>query len=716
MIHNMKMNSLPYFYCFCICFLLTSWFLEISGVLDLKKSEPATLTWNDVSCSIETTKGTKYILNDIHGEARPGRLVAILGPSGCGKTTLLNCLSGQLPYSKKQSFVGSILINGKNVPKNPAQRSQAYVTQEDLFYSGLTVGETLNMHAKLRLPNSFKELEKEVYVNGIMAKLGLNKIRDSLVGDEKIRGISGGEKKRLSLACELIGSPSLIFADEPTSGLDATQAFNVVKNLKALVKDGKTVIISIHQPRGSIFQLFDDIILLSEGELIYQGPARDAMRYFHNLGYNPPTNTNPAEWLLDLVSVDTSSPESERASRAKVKKLAGLFAQARPSNPHRRTQQGTLVKKNSKKLKRTLPGFTKQIKLLFARSWNQVMRSKAANIAKLMSNLSSGLIFGCIFYKLGYKQSNIMDRSGLLQVAVINTAMSSVMGTLTSFPRERTIVGRERSKSAYSIGAYFISKLLAELPVAALFPNIFGFILYKLTNLNKAPGRLLTFLGTLTLESFTSSALGLAVGALTPTQEAAMAVGPSLMTLFILFSGFYITSDNIPGALKWVEKISIIKWGFEALSVNEFKGVEFECDNTKGANIQTGEDVLDRLSFGKSSVQSAMIGQTRVLLGSYFITYAALKMKRPKFQPLKGKDSKTTSQLYPDGKTPNNLIQQEKEESKYKSLEDKLSPLQTTSSISSQQLASIQSRKMEVPYAMRQTFNKGVRGDLFPKV
>lgn len=637
--------------------MLCNWFRRSTSVLFSEEAqETLTLSWRDITCSIETKTGPKIILQSISGEAKPGRLVAILGPSGSGKTTLLNCLSGHLPYSRKQKLVGSILINGKIAPIDPASRNQAYVTQDDLFYSGLTVEETLLMQAKLRLSRDMHDLEKEVYVNQIMAKLGLGKVRGSLIGDKKLRGISGGERKRLSLACELIGSPSLIFADEPTSGLDATQAYRVVNSLKALVKEGKTVMMSIHQPRGSIFELFDDIILLSEeGELVYQGPAQEALKHFKSLGFAPSSaNVNPAEWLLDLVSLDASSPELERSSRSKVRKLARSFAFSQggkhPLNGHwAQGSKSALAQLPEKVVRRQRPPFIKQIRLLFIRSWNQIIRSKAAIIAKAISNVMSGLIFGAIFYKLGYKQSNIMDRSGLLQVAVINTAMSSVMGTLNSFPRERTIVARERGKSAYSIGAYFISKLLAELPINALFPNLFGFLLYKLTNLNNSPGRLRNFLGALTLESFTSSALGLAVGALTPTPEAALAVGPSLMTLFILFSGFYITSDNIPSALKWIEKISIIKWGFEALSVNEFKGAYFEANNKMGANIKSGEDVLQRLAFGKSTFRSALVGQTRVLVGCYLLTYASLKLNKPKFQPLEEKtQERQTSQKSQD--------------------------------------------------------------------
>jgi ABC-type multidrug transport system ATPase subunit len=194
------------------------------------KVEPVLLEWEGITCELTLKKkkdasgggGKKKLLQQVTGTAKPGRLLAILGPSGSGKTTLLNVLAGQVPASPMLSVSGRLYVNGEPASSaggGSSHHTQAYVRQQDLFYSQLTVRETLLMAARLRLPASLTLKEKYDLVENLMKRMGLAKAADTIVGDEKVRGISGGEKKRLSLACELIGSPSLIFADEPTSGL-----------------------------------------------------------------------------------------------------------------------------------------------------------------------------------------------------------------------------------------------------------------------------------------------------------------------------------------------------------------------------------------------------------------------------------------------------------------------------------------------------------------
>ncbi|CAM9625062.1 unnamed protein product, partial [Phaeothamnion confervicola] len=237
--------------------------------------------------------------------------------------------------------------------------------------------------------------------------------------------------------------------------------------------------------------------------------------------------------------------------------------------------------------------------------------------------------------QLGLGQTQIGDRVGLLQVAAINTAMSSIIKTLTTFPTERAIVQTERSQDTYGIGPYFASKLVAELPISALFPNIFSLILIPMSGLNLSPGRVLRFLGITTLEAFASSALGLLVGAVAPSEDSALAMGPALMTLFIIFSGFYINSGNIPPYLKWIKEVSVIKWAFEGLCVNELTGLRFNCDTrARCPCIETGEQMLERMSFDKSTVKGAAVGIGRVLAGCYALTYWRLINSSPRFQPL----------------------------------------------------------------------------------
>ncbi|XP_044974501.1 ABC transporter G family member 7-like [Hordeum vulgare subsp. vulgare] len=246
---------------------------------------PVTIRWARVTCALKNKRGdmARFLLSNLSGEAKPGRLLALMGPSGSGKTTLLNVLAGQLTASPSLHLSGFLYVNGQ--PMSQGGYKIAYVRQEDIFFSQLTVRETLSLAAELQLPDTMSPERKEKYVDDLLFRLGLVNSADSIVGDAKVRGISGGEKKRLSLACELIASPSVIFADEPTTGLDAFQAEKVMETLRQLAEDGHTVICSIHQPRGSVYSKFDDIVLLSEGEVVYMGPAKEEpLKYFASLG------------------------------------------------------------------------------------------------------------------------------------------------------------------------------------------------------------------------------------------------------------------------------------------------------------------------------------------------------------------------------------------------------------------------------------------------
>jgi hypothetical protein len=284
--------------------------------------------------------------------------------------------------------------------------------------------------------------------------------------------------------------------------------------------------------------------------------------------------------------------------------------------------------------------------MLAARAWRQVTRDRATSAARAGSNLSSALIFGSIFHRMGRSQAAIQDRLGLLQVATVNTMMGALVKTVNVFPRERTIVDRERARGGYGAGAYLAAKLAAEAPVSALFPALFASVVYPLTGLAGGLPRFARFLGILTLESFTATALGLAVGAAAPTPDAAAAIGPALSVVFLLFGGYYVNAKSVPAALRWIEGTSLIKHAFEAAAVNEMEGLTFDPpeppppgkggknknNNKPGASrgaaqghIPDGATALARLGFGESSVAGACVAQARVLA---FFTWTALCILR----------------------------------------------------------------------------------------
>ncbi|GAY54669.1 hypothetical protein CUMW_158550 [Citrus unshiu] len=614
----------------------------------------------------------RFLLNNVSGEAKPGRLLAIMGPSGSGKTTLLNVLAGQLMASPRLHLSGLLEVNGKPssnkaykyVFMEKSSRSKmdvfvircsarcsycrfAYVRQEDLFFSQLTVRETLSLAAELQLPEILSVEERDEYVNSLLFKLGLVSCADSNVGDAKVRGISGGEKKRLSLACELIASPSVIYADEPTTGLDAFQAEKVMETLRQLAQDGHTVICSIHQPRGSVYFKFDDIVLLTEGKLVYAGPARDEpLAYFSRFGYTCPDHVNPAEFLADLISVDYSSAESVYLSQKRIDSLAESFLQrsstilyaspliSREGYKKSKLQKRTIVKKKG--------GWWRQFWLLLRRAWMQASRDGPTNKVRARMSIASAIIFGSVFWRMGRSQTSIQDRMGLLQVAAINTAMAALTKTVGVFPKERAIVDRERAKGSYALGPYLLSKLIAEIPVGAAFPLMFGAVLYPMASLHPTLSRFGKFCGIVTVESFAASAMGLTVGAMVPTTEAAMAVGPSLMTVFIVFGGYYVNADNTPIIFRWIPRVSLIRWAFQGLCINEFSGLQF--DHQHSFDIQTGEQALERLSFGGSRISDTVMAQSRILLFWYCTTYLLLEKKKPKYQQLELPNPEQTQQ------------------------------------------------------------------------
>lgn len=259
--------------------------------------KPASLYFEDVSYYLNG----KQILSGIQGMAHPGEVMAIMGASGAGKTTFLDILARK---NKRGQMSGNFYVNGEKVSDSDYKNVVGFVDQEDTMLPTLTVHETILTSALLRLPRDMSRGAKEQRVFEVEKQLGIYNIRDSLIGSEegKGRGISGGEKRRVGIACELVTSPSILFLDEPTSGLDAYNAFNVVECLVTLAKTYKrTVIFTIHQPRSNIVALFDRLILLAQGRTVYSGPFGQCQDYFQHIGYNCPPGFNIADYLVDLT-------------------------------------------------------------------------------------------------------------------------------------------------------------------------------------------------------------------------------------------------------------------------------------------------------------------------------------------------------------------------------------------------------------------------------
>ncbi|XP_025679372.1 ABC transporter G family member 11 isoform X3 [Arachis hypogaea] len=262
----------------------------------------ARLTWKDltVTVTLSTAGETQNVLEGLTGYAEPGTFTALMGPSGSGKSTLLDALSGRLAANAFLS--GTVLLNGRKA--NLSFGTAAYVTQDDNLIGTLTVRETISYSAQLRLPDKMSPSDKEALVESTIVAMGLQDCADTVIGNWHLRGISGGEKRRVSIALEILMRPRLLFLDEPTSGLDSASAFFVTQTLRALARDGRTVIASIHQPSSEVFELFDQLYLLSGGKTVYFGHASAAYEFFAQAGFPCPALRNPSDHFLRCINSD----------------------------------------------------------------------------------------------------------------------------------------------------------------------------------------------------------------------------------------------------------------------------------------------------------------------------------------------------------------------------------------------------------------------------
>ena len=609
---------------------------------------PVSIKWSNLTYSVQISdpksskkccgpKLDKIILNNVSGKAKPGQLVAIMGPSGSGKTTLLNILSGRCVKTKGAYLSGYISVNNISKSQLGSQRfSQisAYVQQDDVLFNMQTVKETLLNAARLRLPKEMSLKEKEDRVDNIIQELGLRKAANTRVGDAKNRGISGGERKRTNIAVEMIQDPSLLFLDEPTSGLDSFQALNVMETLKILCMSGVTVIVSVHQPRSSIYKLFDQLILLSEGRVAYSGEAGDTViNYFNNLGLHTPPSFNPGDYFLDIISIDNRSSQQEIKSEKRINFILESYKkyELKLDDGSEINFDGDIeslklgISRNS-----VTSGICEQFTILATRNIRQISRDVFTLGMRVAISCFFAVFLGALWYNMGFEDpQDVQNRNGILFFIAINQSFGGMIATLQVFIVEKTIVMRERQAHCYYLSIYYFTKLFTQLPVDVIIPCIFASIVYWIVGLNSDPISFLIFLLLTVLISLSAVGIGFMVGACAPNIDAANAMAPLLMVLTILFGGFYINADSMPDWIGWLENISTIRWVFEAYCINEFKGLEF-C-NTASGNCQSGDDILSGLGFDNYGLWVPTIALSSLFIGFHFIAFTCLKFVTVKY-------------------------------------------------------------------------------------
>ncbi|XP_062517800.1 protein white-like [Corticium candelabrum] len=515
----------------------------------------------------------RTILNGVSGSVCPGQMIAIVGSSGAGKTTLLNVLARQNTARLKVS--GFIHVNGKNIG-NRIKDISAYVQQEEFFIGTLTVKEHLTFQAMLRMGNRYTTAHKLKRVNLVLREMGLRKCAHTVIGiPGRLKGISGGEKTRLSFASEILTNPSVLFVDEPTTGLDAFMAEMVVKVLQDMAMSGRTILCTIHQPSSQIFNMFGSLLLLAEGQTAYLGATSDALAYFQRLGYACPENYNPADFYVHALAI---VPGREDECKLRVKEICDTFnlhsqtSTASNEIGHHNCDESEMeftVKEGS--------GFKaslfSQLCLLLWRSWLIQSRDPSLLRIKFLQSIFVALLMGLIYFDIADDEHRLQNISGVLFFVCINNTLINMFAVIQTFPSEMPVMLREHGSRLYRIELYYLTKHLSDLPVVVFQTFIYSIVIYWMVGLQQSMDKFLVFYGVLITIANIALGCGYIVSAVAPNVSVGLAIGPLFVIPMMVFGGHVVNIESIPVYFYWISYVSWFYYGFEVLSVNEWAGV-----------------------------------------------------------------------------------------------------------------------------------------------
>lgn len=508
----------------------------------------------------------KPLLTSVSASLVPGSLTAILGGSGSGKTTLLNTISSRIA-SSRLSQSGSILFNSQ--PSIHHVRS-AYVTQTDVLLPTLTARETLRYSADLRLPPPCPAEDRMRMVEEIIMELGLKEAADTRVGSSIHRGLSGGEKRRVSIGVQLLANPSVLFLDEPTTGLDASSAFQLVRTLKNLAAKGRTIVVTIHQPRSEIWGLFDNLVLLSRGSPVYSGAVSECLSWFESQGFHMPVFVNPAEHVIDLAAVDNRSPELEAESKARVERLK-LAWNEESTTRFQAVGEGTAPDAGRGLSTQNKHGasFTRQLVVMTSRTLKTTYRDPMGMVAAIMQAILMGLCTGYIFYDLGRDQAGIRSREGFMYSAAALEGYIFLVFEVYRLTQDLPVFDREHSEGCATPLPFLLSRRLARFVTEDLpGPIIFSVLSYWMAGLNRDPARFLTYFGITLINQYIAVTCAMFCVVSVRHFAGASLIANLVYTLQSFACGFFIQSDTIAIWLRWLKYLTYTVGKASCLSVH----------------------------------------------------------------------------------------------------------------------------------------------------
>ncbi|ESW22604.1 hypothetical protein PHAVU_005G166500 [Phaseolus vulgaris] len=579
------------------------------------------------------TEDRLQLLREVTGAFRPGVLTALMGVSGAGKTTLMDVLAGR----KTGGYIeGDVRISG--FPKNQETfaRISGYCEQTDIHSPQVTIRESLIYSAFLRLPREVNNEEKMKFVDEVMDLVELNNLKDAIVGLPGVTGLSTEQRKRLTIAVELVANPSIIFMDEPTSGLDARAAAIVMRTVRNTVDTGRTVVCTIHQPSIDIFEAFDELLLMKRGgQVIYSGPlgrnSHKIIEYFEAIPGVPKIKDkyNPATWMLEVSSIAAEvrlgmdfaeyykSSSLYQRNKALIRELSAPPPGAKDLYFPTQYSQSTW----------------EQFKSCLWKQWLTYWRSPDYNLVRFFFTLAVALVVGTVFWRVGEKRGSSSDLNtiiGALYGSIFFVGVNNCQTVQPVVAVERTVFYRERAAGMYSALPYAIAQVISEIPYVFVQTIYFAFVVYAMVSFEWKVAKVLWFFFVSFFSFLYFTYYGMMTVSITPNHQVASIFGAAFYGLFNLFSGFFIPRPKIPAWWVWYYWICPVAWTVYGLIVSQYRDVEIDIIVPGGSNQTIKHYIEDHYGF-----KPDFMGPVAIVLVAFPVFFAfvfAFSIKTLNFQ------------------------------------------------------------------------------------
>jgi len=540
----------------------------------------ATILCKNVNYSVETPNGPAILLQNINLQIKSGEMVAVMGPSGSGKSTLLDVLSGRRQYGTVE---GTVLVNNRK-PDTHTRHNTAYILQDDFHIACLTVKETLTYAVRLRCHLEPESKEEADRVSTLIAMLGLTVCQNVVVGNQLIKGISGGQLRRLSIGVEVVLLPDLVCLDEPTSGLDSSTALEIVNVIKGFTLGASsaqtisTVLCTIHQPSPAQFIQFTRVVLLTPGGyLLFYGTTLEAVNFFTStLKFDFDPSENPAEFFLE-IAVGKRNPRGMEGPY-ELDVIVGAYNKRREKDPFIMTQAAPAVEPKEKP-----DTFWKIIRTLIHREWRATIFNRPYLMAQLEAQFLSALIVGIVFFQqvIAAQDKDTINKQGDISDDCYNTLGALFLGlTLATRPNiaaipeifvSKVLYQRESETGSYNSFEYSISIVVGRIPLLLLKTFLFCTISFFLVGYTLKFEVYLLFWFLTTLVSWVSLSYAMWLAAFCSTPMVALGLYPPAFSILSFFSGYQIHFSDLPIWFRhWMPWFSYVRFAYEGLVKNEF--------------------------------------------------------------------------------------------------------------------------------------------------